>query len=465
MYCTASPYIRSRSVTPISPDMSKAIPRIADFTISNHISKSTSAIANPRNYYNSARDVVYPRYSSTEWTASNKSNLNQSDRERNLAERLRSDAFHAVKTTDQLTRNRQATNTKKLGVRVSDIAFWKEELVKEINLMENESANLEEHKRILEKALSDTKTPLTIAEECLMQREGRSGIDLVHDNVERALTKEVEVIRRCQSKMQKLVDRANVQLKMNRAVQKVCEGDAKDKCHAQNLDDRMYQLRNSSSRIGFYPGIENVDNTVSVPFTWVKHTQENIARSQRERENSERVRGEIDSCLRSCANEMWSQFNAVNNAFNTRIKETNDAKNVLQAHLQRTNNEIRDMDRTVDLLRQAIHDKEAPMKVAQTRLDERCRRINVELCNDPVMTGLQKEVHEIRESMRVLKEKLRQSMLALSRLQKTRTTLERDIAVKENSLEIDSKRCMGARRNMPMDPRTGPVFSMPLVTY
>lgn len=78
---------------------------------------------------------------------------------------------------------------------------------------------------------------------------------------------------------------------------------------------------------------------------------------------------------------------------------------------------------------------------------------------------LQKEVHEIRESMRVLKEKLRQSMLALSRLQKTRTTLERDIAIKENSLEIDSKKCMGARRNMPMDPRTGPVFSMPLVTY
>lgn len=49
--------------------------------------------------------------------------------------------------------------------------------------------------------------------------------------------------------------------RMNRAAQRVCEGDAKDKCHAQNLDDRMYQLRNSSSRIGFYPGIENVDNT------------------------------------------------------------------------------------------------------------------------------------------------------------------------------------------------------------
>lgn len=49
--------------------------------------------------------------------------------------------------------------------------------------------------------------------------------------------------------------------RMNRAAQKVCEGDAQDKHHSQNLDDRMYQLRNSSSRIGFHPGIENVDNT------------------------------------------------------------------------------------------------------------------------------------------------------------------------------------------------------------
>ena len=47
--------------------------------------------------------------------------------------------------------------------------------------------------------------------------------------------------------------------------------------------------------------------------------------------------------------------------------------------------EIFDMERNIALLRKAIQDKEQPMKVAQTRLDERTRRINVELCNDPVM--------------------------------------------------------------------------------
>ena len=52
-----------------------------------------------------------------------------------------------------------------------------------------------------------------------------------------------------------------------------------------------------------------------------------------------------------------------------------------------TNNEIRDMDRMIEMLRKAISDKEGPLKVAQTRLEERTRRLNVELCNDPAMKG------------------------------------------------------------------------------
>ena len=48
---------------------------------------------------------------------------------------------------------------------------------------------------------------------------------------------------------------------MNRAAQHALEIDAKDKHHAQGLDDRMQQLRNGSAGIGYYPGIESIDNT------------------------------------------------------------------------------------------------------------------------------------------------------------------------------------------------------------
>merc|ERR1712121_67249 len=173
-----------------------------------------------------------------------------------------------------------------------------------------------------------------------------------------------DIIKKCQARMKKVLDKAYVQLKMDRAAQHALEIDAKDKHHAQGLDDRMQQMRNSSAGIGYMPGIENIDNTITIP---------------------ERLRGEIDSTLRHCANEMWNNFNSVNNSFNTRIRETTDARNKLQAHLQKTMQEIFDMERNISLLRKAIQDKENPMKVAQTRLDERTRRINVELCNASVM--------------------------------------------------------------------------------
>ncbi|ESP00801.1 hypothetical protein LOTGIDRAFT_140506, partial [Lottia gigantea] len=404
---------------------------------------------------------LYSRYSTNDWGASNKVNFGLSDRERSYAERLRADAWRAVKETDARTRNRQNEATRRLGDRVCDIAHWKSELNNEIDAMQHETEDLREYRRMLEKAFNDTGNPLHIAEECLLHREKRHGIDLVNDEVEKSLSKEVAVIKKCQGRMKKLLDKAYVQLKMNRAAQHSLEIDSKDKHHAQNLDDRMQQLRNSSAGIGYYPGIENVDNTITIPESWARYSQENIIRSQKERAASERLRGEIDSCLRACANEMWSIFNAVNNAFNTRVRETTDARNKLQGHLQRTMQEIFDMEKNVELLRKAIQDKENPMKVAQTRLDERTRRIHVEVCHDPVMKTLTREVHEIRESVRILKEKLKACELSLSRLVKTRSTLEHDIATKDNSIKIDTSYCLGMRKGFPMDPKVGPIFQMP----
>ena len=42
-----------------------------------------------------------------------------------------------------------------------------------------------------------------------------------------------------------------------------------------------------------------------------------------------------------------------------------------------------------EILKKAILDKEAPMKVAQTRLSERNKRIDMELCHDTATTGFE----------------------------------------------------------------------------
>ena len=48
---------------------------------------------------------------------------------------------------------------------------------------------MQEVKRIMEKTLSDLQIPMDIAEECLLQREKRTDIDQVHDEVEKCLSK------------------------------------------------------------------------------------------------------------------------------------------------------------------------------------------------------------------------------------------------------------------------------------
>ena len=64
------------------------------------------------------------------------------------------------------------------------------------------------------------------------------------------------------------------------------------------------------------------------------------------------------------------------------------------------------MESNIDRLKQAILDKQAPMKVAQTRSDYRTERPNIELCRDPVQYRLISEVSEIETNVARLQELL-----------------------------------------------------------
>ena len=65
--------------------------------------------------------------------------------------------------------------------------------------------------------------------------------------------------------MRKLIDKTHVQLKMNKAAQVACELDAKDKHHAQNVDDLMHQLHTSSNSLSLYPGVEGEVRVLNPP--------------------------------------------------------------------------------------------------------------------------------------------------------------------------------------------------------
>ncbi|CAG5904042.1 unnamed protein product [Menidia menidia] len=404
-------------------------------------------------FYPSNRSALTTRYTPDDWYKSNHNNYRESESSRKSAERLRKDTVRLMQDKEQLTRRSQENTSKNIAERVNDIVFWRSELSHEIDNMVTEIAALTEVKRRLERALAETEGPLQVSQECLYHREKRMSIDLVHDEVEKDLIKEVEVIKSCQEKMRRHLERAIAQLASNRAAQHELEKDMSDKVTAQRIDDRCHYLRNTSDGIGYHRGIDRIDHSVSLPDSWSKFTDDNILLSQSQRAASHKLRDEIEILLNTTSNEMWSQFNNVNVAFTGRISETGDAKNSLQAHLAKTLQELFQTEMLIESLKKAIRDKESPLKVAQTRLEERTRRPNVELCRDNPHHRLVSEVMEIEDTIHKLQERLMEAESTLQTLVKTKVTLEHDLSIKANSLFLDQEKCMSLRKSFPSMPR------------
>jgi len=398
-------------------------------------------------------NAPFRKYTPDDWHRRNQDHFLTSNTQRSTSERLRADTYRLVQEKDQLTNKNQAQSSKDIGNRVADIDFWKSELRHETDLLVGETNALTESKKRLERALVESESPLGIAKECLYNRDKREGIDLVHDNVEAQLNQEVDVILSCQEKMKRLIQRAEQQLQNNRGAQHELDKDSHDKMGAFTIDNRCHGLQNTSAGINYYAGIEHVDNTVTIPTSWAKFSDANIRRSQAERAASAKMREEIEACLNKTSNDMWTQWNRVNVAFTQRVAEQVDAKNKLQSHLNRTLQEIHDVESTITRLQRAIEEKERPTKVAETRLDERTRRPNLELCRDPAQLQLVHEVKNLQMTLAHLRSRLQEEQEALQRLVTTRANLEHEIRTKANSIFIDQEKCMGMRKTFPTTPR------------
>lgn len=130
-----------------------------------------------------------PKYTPEEWHTSNHLQYLNAEGERAAAERLRDESWRLRDEIEVRTRQTQMDVNKKLDQRITDINFWKSELDQKQQDTENEIETLLRFKARVEKALADTELPMLIAQQCLVNREKRMKIDLVHDNVEMQLLK------------------------------------------------------------------------------------------------------------------------------------------------------------------------------------------------------------------------------------------------------------------------------------
>ena len=96
---------------------------------------------------------------------------------------------------------------------------------------------------------------------------------------------------------------------------------------------------------------------------WVRKTSIPFLNYIAARQESHRLREQVDSTITESANSMWRSWNESNDALRTRIAESTEAHTRLQYHLSRTKQEIYDQEKHIWALKRAIRDKEAPLKV------------------------------------------------------------------------------------------------------
>ncbi|NWR60558.1 TEKT1 protein, partial [Bucorvus abyssinicus] len=388
-----------------------------------------------------------PKFHPSEWDIAHKMQCVSTESQKSRSERITAESQRLLDEIEKTTQKTRSDVNKKIEQRQEDIKFWKQELDNKLEEIVHETEVLLTFKTRLEKSLENCKEPLIIAQKCLLNREKRRGIDLVHDEVEHELVKEAEVLQGVIALLGRTLEQTNEQIRLNRAAKYNLEMDLKDKFTALMIDDYCASLTNNSPDMRYADEPVKIEGNFVSPEDWRDFSNVNIEKADKQRNNSLALRALIDSILSETVNDMRRQCETVNAAFRNRVKEVKDAKHKLETLLAMVLDETASQEKNIAALKKAIADKEGPVKVAQTRLEARNHRPNVELCSDTLQYRLIGEVQEITKNIE-RQDALAQAETVLKGLSRRQLSLEEEIQVKENTLYIDEVLCMQMRESL-----------------
>ncbi|KAG5837231.1 tektin-1 [Anguilla anguilla] len=384
-----------------------------------------------------------------EWWMTNRAHCVTAEAECSRSERLIATSQTVVEESNKAAQRMQQDVNKKLEQRLQAIKFWRQELDKKLGEMTEEMEVLMTFRTRLEKALENCSPPLQVIQQCLSERENHAGIDRVHDEVERELMKEREVMEGVRSLLQRTLEQTNEQMRLNRSAKFWLEKDLQQKFQAEQIDDRCSVLTDTSPSLSHTEKMHRSTLSTNVtPEGWENSSEINTSKAEKERNNSASLRALIDRVLEQTAADMRSQHQAAATALQLRIQETKDAKDQLEDHLQKVLAEIANQERNLESLAVAIQAKQGPLKVAQTRLALRSQRPSPELCLDSAQIQLSAEVQDLSAHLERLNASLSQSEMELRALSQTQLSLEEQIHGKSNSLYIDEVICSSLHQSI-----------------
>ncbi|XP_069979523.1 tektin-2 isoform X2 [Penaeus vannamei] len=331
------------------------------------------------------------RHLPEDWHRNNTALRQASHDTRTTSHNLRNESTHFRNQTTNKTWWDNADNTIRLQDRIYEVQRVTDDLDRSLRQTLAEIAKLEAAKETTEAELEARVSPLNTAMECLTLRERRREGDLVKDDIELELHKEVRTLEKSRADLEKVVLDAVSQLRVLHEAKQNLQDDLKDKRAALAVDREQEALTEHSPEISFKPDPLRIPPGTILPADWLEHPLKNMA--------------------------------AAENA----IKESQSLRDRMCVTIQ------------IAALEEQLRASSLPLKVAQTRLEGRTARVRHDLVRDAPQDGLVAEVQHLTQTRTLLREKLAKALDALHTLQRHLRTVDVDLGRKNLSVSLEQK--------------------------
>ncbi|XP_047477172.1 tektin-2-like isoform X2 [Penaeus chinensis] len=331
------------------------------------------------------------RHLPEDWHRNNAALRQASHDTRTTSHNLRNESTHFRNQTTNKTWWDNADNTIRLQDRIYEVQRVTDDLDRSLRQTLAEIAKLEAAKETAEAELEARVSPLNTAMECLTLRERRREGDLVKDDIELELHKEVRTLEKSRAELEKVVLDSVSQLRVLHEAKQNLQDDLKDKRAALAVDREQEALTEYSPEISFKPDPLRVPPGTILPADWLEHPLKNMA--------------------------------AAENA----IKESQSLRDRMCVTIQ------------ISALEEQLRASSLPLKVAQTRLEGRTARVRYDLVRDAPQDGLVAEVQHLTQTRTLLREKLAKALDALHTLQRHLRTVDVDLGRKNLSVSLEQK--------------------------
>ena len=245
-----------------------------------------------------------------------------------------------IQTTADVDK-KQEDNTKKLRQREQEVHRWKCEIESEIEAMSEEITQTEEQRRRLKQASKVLQLPESIAGECLERRSGRLDTEIVRDEGEGELIRELALTAEIRETFTRTLKDIEAQLVEDKTAKQRLEYDWSDKTVAHEIEALNILLNNSSNTMLFKQGSVIFPDDQSTPEYWTHFTEETLTEAKATRQRSETLRATLDAILINAARDLRSQADKVELALSRRVACVEEMTQKLEYELKKVNSKIR----------------------------------------------------------------------------------------------------------------------------